>query len=869
MAIPVLGVRLGLIVCASWLVCACGAVISPKTQPLPEEQRASLAQGVLQARSAGARGMLSLRSGAPVAGPAAPAAEVPMPAIAGQQSDYVPPPKFRLQKAGDSHFFNFTITPDYEASTRAYLSGDGDAALAALDRVDAAKSPSLSLRWRSAYDRVLVLVLMSRPELAEAVLPSVERNEIAYTGTNIGARALRAEVRYFAGDLAGALRDAADVLGAIGDWRMPVSYGGPPKDMDRLAVTAGAQIRAVSLVGMVHFARRDFARALPWLELADQLINDVFTIYVHPLYGPFFPIYPEVYYGRGLGLAGLGATLTALGTDPARAELLFARANAYFDSMGFPSGKVLIEVFRAFALFSGGRFEDAASVAGAAADRAEKLALLDVVCRLQALRGEALLKLKRFDGAESALRQAQSLVDLLSGTLQGDAAKVRFGSGKEAISLGLAAIDVQRGDLARLFEDLERGRARAFVSLLAGRGVGGSRGGEIAARVKVLDRDIAAERRRKASVLAAAGDLDRERVLLDERSRLIEVLRTRDADLADALSVSAADLASVRARLAPDEVLLYTLPAADPAAPLSALVATRTGARLAPLGLTPDGLKASLAAFTQAREANSPSAERQALARMGSLLKAAGIEKPKGLYVVPSGDLHFVPWGALAVEYPVSVLPVAGFLMRSGGTSSRAGGVAVVGDPEFGQLLPQLPGAQAEALAVSKGYGAPALIGAQATPGAVRQAVGSGARVLHLATHALFDPTHPLLSALFLTDGSRAEALTAEAIYADPLPAGLVVLSACETGMGRVVAGDDLLGLTRSFYLSGAQAVLASLWPVNDEATELFMSVFHQKARSGDLGQAWLAARNAVRSRGLSPSDYGAFVFGGRLGGAP
>jgi len=151
---------------------------------------------------------------------------------------------------------------------------------------------------------------------------------------------------------------------------------------------------------------------------------------------------------------------------------------------------------------------------------------------------------------------------------------------------------------------------------------------------------------------------------------------------------------------------------------------------------------------------------------------------------------------------------------------------------------------------------------------AVREAVGSGARVLHLATHALFDPTHPLLSALFLTDGARAEALTAEAIYAEPLPAGLVVLSACETGMGRVVAGEDLLGLTRSFYLSGAQAVLASLWPVNDEATELFMSAFHQKARNGTLGQAWLAARNAARARGLAPSEYGAFVLGGMLGGA-
>jgi len=79
-----------------------------------------------------------------------------------------------------------------------------------------------------------------------------------------------------------------------------------------------------------------------------------------------------------------------------------------------------------------------------------------------------------------------------------------------------------------------------------------------------------------------------------------------------------------------------------------------------------------------------------------------------------------------------------------------------------------------------------------------------------------------------------------------------------------------MLGLVRSFYLGGASAMLSSLWPVEDEATRGFMEVFHEKARSGDFGAAWIAAREAVKAKGFPPSSYGAFVLAGSLGiGSP
>jgi CHAT domain-containing protein len=100
-------------------------------------------------------------------------------------------------------------------------------------------------------------------------------------------------------------------------------------------------------------------------------------------------------------------------------------------------------------------------------------------------------------------------------------------------------------------------------------------------------------------------------------------------------------------------------------------------------------------------------------------------------------------------------------------------------------------------------------------------------------------------------------------IFENPLPAQFVVLSGCETGMGKIVSGEDLLGLNRSFYLGGTLAILASMWTIEDEGTRDFMEIFHQESTDGNLAKAWLAARNSLKSKGYAPSVYGAFVLGG------
>ena len=99
---------------------------------------------------------------------------------------------------------------------------------------------------------------------------------------------------------------------------------------------------------------------------------------------------------------------------------------------------------------------------------------------------------------------------------------------------------------------------------------------------------------------------------------------------------------------------------------------------------------------------------------------------------------------------------------------------------------------------------------AAASKAAFRQYAGDF-RYLHVASHGRFDATAPLRSALLLAgEGTEDGQLTVGELYSMRLAADLVTLSACETGLGRIENGDDVVGLTRGFLYAGARSIVAS-----------------------------------------------------------
>jgi CHAT domain-containing protein len=145
-------------------------------------------------------------------------------------------------------------------------------------------------------------------------------------------------------------------------------------------------------------------------------------------------------------------------------------------------------------------------------------------------------------------------------------------------------------------------------------------------------------------------------------------------------------------------------------------------------------------------------------------------------------------------------------------------------------------------------------------------------RIIHFATHGLLNTEQPQLSGILLSlvdEQGRAKDgfLQLHEIYNLRLPAELVVLSACQTGLGREVSGEGLVGLTRGFMYAGAARVVASLWKVDDVATaELMKRFYEEMLGKGQTPAAALRAAQVSMWRQQpwqSPAAWAAFVIQG------
>jgi CHAT domain-containing protein len=182
-----------------------------------------------------------------------------------------------------------------------------------------------------------------------------------------------------------------------------------------------------------------------------------------------------------------------------------------------------------------------------------------------------------------------------------------------------------------------------------------------------------------------------------------------------------------------------------------------------------------------------------------------------------------------------------------------------------GMELEPLPATRSEVQAISALFPhSRTLLGREATEEAVKS-LAPQARRLHFACHGLLDERFPLNSALALSipehreEGRANGLLQAWEIFDElKLDADLVTLSACDSGLGKEMGGEGLVGLVRAFQFSGARSVLASLWSVADESTATLMERFYLHLRRGEAKDAALRAaqRDLIRSPELSHPYY-------------
>ena len=246
----------------------------------------------------------------------------------------------------------------------------------------------------------------------------------------------------------------------------------------------------------------------------------------------------------------------------------------------------------------------------------------------------------------------------------------------------------------------------------------------------------------------------------------------------------------------------------------------------------------------------------------------------KHLAIVPHGSLHFLPFAALplgpsedvidrfAVSYLTSATMARFTLDPKPRHLSASTRILALANPTGETTAAQaLPFASKEVEVMGRYFPArDQRQGAAATKAAVREWAPK-LDVLHLATHAEFRPNDPAESRLFLASKSGEEGdLSVADIFALESRADLVTLSACDSGLGRLSSGDEIVGMERAFFYAGANTVVSSLWRISDVASAVLMKRFYRYLAAGESrAEAMRHAQKVVRRYFNHPAYWSSF----------
>lgn len=466
------------------------------------------------------------------------------------------------------------------------------------------------------------------------------------------------------------------------------------------------------------------------------------------------------------------------------------------------------------------------------------------------------------------LTQAVDIVEAHRASIQTEANKIGFAVDKQDLYALLVRLLFETGKLDRALETIERAKSRALVDLLAKQvNLVQKRSVSEGARALLAQYDLQDKRARVQDPLdAAAGTpASTSRNLLIRQARQLQASAPQ---LASLVSVEAAPIAELKQQLGNHEQLIEFYTHGDTLYVFvlgqNGLYAQRGSAK----GLEAEvrNLRANLRRPEKAIEAG-----RSLYTRL--IAPVAAHIQPKRLLIVPHGILHNLPFAALhdgkrylIESHDLRILPsaTAGKHLR-GGPGSRLAPMLVLGNPDLGAPERDLPYAGVEAKQVAAMTPESKLLLRNAASETAFRDLSAAFSFLHIAAHGEFDASRPLDSALLLSSDAQNDGrLTVGELFGLSLEAELVALSACESGLGTIDTGDEVVGLTRGLFYAGARSVLASLWEVDDAATARLMQDFYARLAKKGRATALREAQLALMKDYPQPYFWAAFYLTGQ-----
>lgn len=480
------------------------------------------------------------------------------------------------------------------------------------------------------------------------------------------------------------------------------------------------------------------------------------------------------------------------------------------------------------------------------------------------------------DEARDLLYRAVDVIEKMRADIKIEQLRDSFIQNKMAVYEMLVKLLADEGKTIEAFEAAERSRSRNFIDLLGNQRLKLPRDAD----QELYDRQTALRARIAAyEAVSAQSQIPEEREMaektleelrfeLDSTMLDIQAKNPRLASLVTVMPLRAAD---VMKRVEPEVALLsyYLLPEE-----VLCWIIRPDGIRLVRVPADRRRLGEELLEYrrmTQNLEPLDAYSRKFHQLLLAPVLPAVGAATTLG--IIPHGPLHYLSFATLSDEsgylvdkYSLFYLPGASVLevTLSRRQEEKNLEVLAIGNPDLRDPAFELPIAEYEVGTIQWNFPNITLLTRErATEAWVVENIHRFG-IVHLATHGEFDPINPLFSAVKLTRGREQDGnLEAEEVFGLQINADLVVLSACQTGLGKVTAGDDVIGLTRSFLYAGTHAIVSSLWRVSDVSTAILIKHFYRSYVSLNKADSLRRAMLHVKNRYPHPGYWGAFTLVG------
>jgi len=573
------------------------------------------------------------------------------------------------------------------------------------------------------------------------------------------------------------------------------------------------------------------------------------------------------------------------------AQALCESAYAFFATSPLFGRSVWCQILLARIHLDAGRPEAARAVCIAALEKMESTESPALAYQAYFVLGQIEETLHSPDAAYEAYQKAHQNLESLRSQLRADEMKIAFLKDKGKVFEALVRMNLTNGspgNLKSAFGYIEQAKSRSLADLIAFRAntlpAPTATRRALVEQVKDLREQLhwytrAIQLQEGRSVSVRDPQIEKLRRAAREcEQKLIDNLtnlHAEDREFANLQAAASIDLEAIRSVLPDDAMLIQYYRIGDV---FQACLLSRRVLKIVPLGPVSE-MRRSLQLFRfqlsrfrfgaeyvnrfrqqllEATNAHLQEFYRQLMAPVARNLRG------EHLIINPHDLLHYVPFHALLdgrdyldTRFSISYAPSASvYYLCSTKAANTAGGSLVLGVPN-----PAAPHILDEVRAVSSRLpAAEVFVGAEATHELLREK-GPHSRYIHIATHGWFRQDNPMFSSISLGNSH----LSLFDLYQLNLPAELVTLSGCGTGLNVVVGGDELLGLNRGLLYAGAQGVLLTLWDVNDQSTAEFMQAFYTELQANSNKAA--AVRRAmaeIRREYGHPFYWAPFILVGK-----